>query len=158
NRRLRAVLLAIADNLIGCNHHFQALAVQWRAAGKDPRHTPVKVAVRFGPIAYQPVARRPVFPPPRIQPPSYILDKLTAFHRAHETPWATTLADLQAAIEQLPQAAYAHEAQPLQEAWQKIEAGRRRGPQQLGDLLAVVLARLGVPVVQSQESGEATPN
>ena len=158
NRRLRAVILAIADNLIGCNHHFQALAVTWRAAGKDPRHTHVKVAVRFCRIAYQLVAGRQVFRHPGIQQQSYLLDKLNAFHRAHDTPWATTLADLQAAIEQLPREAYAHEAQPLHEVWQKLATGRRRGPQPLGDLLAVVLARLGVPVVQSQESGEAIPN
>lgn len=53
NRRLRAVILLIADNLIGCNHHFNALAARWRAAGKDPRLTHVKIAMRFCRIAYQ---------------------------------------------------------------------------------------------------------
>ncbi len=38
NRSLRAAILGIADNLIVCNHHFQALATQWSAQGKDARH------------------------------------------------------------------------------------------------------------------------
>lgn len=37
----------------------------------------------------------------------------------------------------------------------KIQNGRRRGPQLLGDILPMVLARLGVGAVQSQKSGEA---
>ncbi len=40
NRSLRAAILGIADNLIGCNHHFRALAAQWRSQGKDPRPYP----------------------------------------------------------------------------------------------------------------------
>jgi hypothetical protein len=40
------------------------------------------------------------------------------------------------------------------EELQKIHDGRRRGPQLLGDILPIVLARLGVGVVQSEESGE----
>ena len=43
---------------------------------------------------------------------------------------------------------------PLQEELQKIQEGRRRGPQPLGDILPIVLARLGVGAVQSPESGE----
>jgi len=39
NRALRAAILGIADNLILCNHHFQALATQWAGQGKD-RGTP----------------------------------------------------------------------------------------------------------------------
>jgi hypothetical protein len=36
----------------------------------------------------------------------------------------------------------------------RIQDGRRRGPQVLGDILPIVLARLGVGAVQSSESGE----
>src|SRR5262249_53147454 len=39
NRKRRAALLRVADNLIRCNHHFQALAHAWKAQGKDARHT-----------------------------------------------------------------------------------------------------------------------
>ena len=56
NHSLRAAILGIADNLIKCNHHFNALAQRWHADRKDPRHTRVKVAFRFCRIAYQMVA------------------------------------------------------------------------------------------------------
>ena len=46
------------------------------------------------------------------------------------------------------------EAKPLAEELQKINDGRRRGPQLLGDILPIVLARLGVGAIQSGESGE----
>lgn len=110
NRRLRAVILGIADNLIKCNHHCNALNVQWRAAGKDPRLAHVKVAMRFCRIAYQVVAGRQVFRHPCMQQKSYILDKLLAFHRLHETPLEQTVADVNAAVAQLPRSAYGHEA------------------------------------------------
>jgi hypothetical protein len=55
---------------------------------------------------------------------------------------------------QVPPREHAAEARPLQEELQKIQDGRRRGPQLLGDILPIVLARLGVGVVQSEESGE----
>jgi hypothetical protein len=54
----------------------------------------------------------------------------------------------------VPPREHAAEARPLQEELQKIHDGRRRGPQLLGDILPMVLARLGVGVVQSAESGE----
>jgi transposase len=154
NRALRAALLGIADNLIVCNHHFQVLANQWAAQGKDPRHTRVKVALRFCRIAFQMVAGRKVFRHPSIQGRHYILDKLTAFHRDHDTGMAEVLRDLQAAIGQIPPREHPAEARPLAEELQKIQEGHRRGPQLLGDILPIVLARLGVGAVQSRESGE----
>jgi len=92
NRSLRAAILGIADNLIVCNHHFQALATQWAAQGKDPRHTRVKIGLRFSRIAFQMVAGRQVFRHPSIQGRHYILDKLTAFHRVHDTVMVEVLA------------------------------------------------------------------
>jgi transposase len=154
NRSLRAAILGIADNLIVCNHHFQVLATQWSAQGKDPRHTRVKVGLRFCRIAFQMVAGRQVFRHPAIQGRHYILDKLTAFHRAHDTGMVAVLRDLQAAIAQIPSREHAAEAKPLHEELQRIREGRRRGPQPLADILPLVLARLGVGVVQSPESGE----
>lgn len=154
NRSLRAAILGIADNLSGCNHHFQVLATQWAAQGKDPRHTRVKIALRFCRIAFQMVAGRQVFHHPSIQGRHFILDKLTAFHRDHDTGMAEVLRDLQAAVGQLPSREHAAEAMPLAEELHKIQDGRRRGPQLLGEILPLVLARLGVGVVQSKESGE----
>ena len=154
NRSLRAAILGIADNLIVCNHHFQVLATQWTAQGKDPRHTRVKVGLRFCRIAFQMVAGRQVFRHPAIQGRHYILDKLTAFHRDHDTAMPHVLRDLQATLGQVPAREHAAEAKPLHEELQKIQEGRRRGPQPLADILPLVLARLGVGVVQSGESGE----
>ena len=154
NRSLRAAILSIADNLIGCNHHFQQLASHWASQGKDPRHTRVKLALRLCRIAFQMVAGRQVFHHPRIQGRHAILDKLNAFHRSHGTPMAQVLRDLQAAVDQIPSREHAAEARPLAEELQKIQEGHRRGPQPLGGILPLVLARLGVGVVQSPESGE----
>jgi hypothetical protein len=50
--------MAIADNLIGCNHHFQTLAKTWRAQGKKAGPTRVKVALRFARISFQSPAGR----------------------------------------------------------------------------------------------------
>lgn len=154
NRTLRAAILGIADNLILCNHHFQHLATQWASQGKDARHTHVRIGMRFCRIAFQMVAGRQVFRHPCIQGRHYILDKLSAFHAAHDTPMPELLRDLQAAIGQVPRREHADEAKPLHEELRKIQDGRRRGPQPLGDILPIVLARLGVGVIKSTESGE----
>jgi hypothetical protein len=154
NHALRAAILGIADNLIVCNHHFQALTTQWASQGKDPRHSRVKVGLRFSHIAFQMVAGRQVFRHPSIPGRHDILDKLSAFHLAHDTGVGELLRDLQAAIGQLPPREQAAEAKPLHEEWQRIQDGHRRGPQLLGDILPMVLARLGVHVLPSPESGE----
>jgi hypothetical protein len=154
NRSLRAAILRIADNLILCNHHFQHLAMQWKSRGKDARDIHVRVAHRFCRIAFQMVAGRQVFRHPCIQGRHTLLDKLSAFHVAHGTPVPELLRDLQAAIGHVPLREHAAEAKPLQEELQKIQDGRRRGPQPLADILPIVLARLGVGVIASTESGE----
>lgn len=158
NHRLRAALLGIADNLVKCNQHFNVLAGAWRAAGKDARHTRVKIGARVARIAYHMVAGRQVFRHPAIHGRHYILDKLTAFHREHDTDVVTTLRDLEAALQQVPKKEHPAEAKPLHDEWRRIQDGRRRGPQVLGDILPIVLARLGVHVVQSPASGEIDPH
>jgi transposase len=157
NRKLRAAILGIADNLIVCNHHFNILNHHWKAAGKDPRDIRIRVADRFCRISFHMVAGRQVFRHPSLQGRHYILDKLNAFHREHETTGPELLHDLEAAIAQLPRKEYQAEAQPLHEELEKIQAGRRRGPQLLGNILPIVLARLGVGALQSTASGEEDP-
>jgi len=156
NRSLRAAILRVADNLIVCTHHFQHLARQWAGQGKNARHTRVKVAHRFCRIAFQMVAGRQVFRHPAIPGRHYVIDKLNAFHRDHGTPMPDVLRDLQSAIAQVPKRDHPAEAKPLQTEFQRIQDGRRRGPQLLGDILPIVLARLGVGAVQSTASGEST--
>jgi transposase len=155
NRRLRFALLQIAANLIACNQYFRAKAALWATAGKDPRWVRVKVAKIFSRLAYRLVAGGQVLTQPALQPRHYVLDKLVAFHGDHDTAAPPLLADLEAALAQLPQACYAAERQPLAERLAKIQAGRR-GPQVLGDILPIVLARLGAPAVQSPSPGERT--
>jgi transposase len=158
NRRLRAILMLIADNLVTCNQHFRALAATWRAAGKDPRHARVKIAARFCRIAFQIVAGGQLCRHPAMQQRSSVLQKLLAFHADQGTPHEQALADLEAAIAQLPKSHYAAEAQPLQEELARIVQGLKRGPQRIGDIVPIVLARLGLRVVQSEVSGESEPH
>ena len=153
NRALRAAILGIADNLILCNQHFSALATRWRAAGKDPRHTHVRIAMRFCRIAFHMVAGREVFRHPCLRERGYILDKLLAFHTEHGTPIEQTMRDLHQALEQVPLKEHAAEAKPLAERMEKLQSRRASGPRPLSEALAIVLARLGVGQVQSNESG-----
>jgi len=149
NRRLRTILMMIADNLIQCNHHFRGLNAIWKTQGKDPRWSRVKVACRFTRILYQIVAGRQVFRHPSQRDRAYILDKLLTFHRQHATPLDKTLVDLNRAIHQIPKAEYNNEAAPLQTHCERTQNRRRRDPQPIGDILLVVLAKLGVGAVQS---------
>ena len=87
----------------------------------------------------------------------YLLAKLIAFQRDHGTASAESLRDLQAALEQMPQRERRTEAKPLHEELDRIQRGGRHGPQLLGDILPIVLARLGVGGVQSTASGEEDP-
>jgi transposase len=156
NHLLRATIMNIADNLIGCNQYFRTMSAHWKALGHDPRANHVRVAFRFCRIAFHIVAGRQVFKHPGMQQRHYILDKLNAFHREHHTGMAQVMADLFAAVAQVPRTARADEARPLIDEHERINAGRRRGPQLLGDILPIVLARLGVTGVQSNPSGEVT--
>jgi hypothetical protein len=154
NRALQAAILTIADNFIICNHPFNIwnLCSNTRATISAISTSALVTASVASPSRWSPAARCFAIPASRDRP--YSLDKLTAFHRLHDTAMAQVLGDLQAAIGQLPRPEYAAEARPLQEEMERLWAGRRRGPQLLGDILPIVFARLGVGMVQSQESGE----
>jgi len=153
NRRLRAALMQIADNLVTCNHYFRAKAATYSAAGKDPRWIRVKVAKTFTRIAYVILAGAGPFRHPGLQADSYVIRKLNQFHAAHETPAVEVLASLRAAIEQLPRAEYSHEARPWQQELERRQASRRHGPQPLSEIILEVLARLGVATVESTHEG-----
>jgi transposase len=153
NHRLRAVILGIADTLINCNQYFRAMSGRWRGRGDDPRLVHTRVGLRFCRIAYHLVAGQRVFRHPAARERSYILDKLLAFHNDHGTPIQQTLADLHLALTQIPKVEHADEAKPLAE---RLRHSRRaRGPQPLAEILPLVLARLGVGVIQSPSSGES---
>jgi len=154
NRALRAVILGIADNLMLCNRHFRMLAGAWKAAGKDPRLSHVKVGVRFCRIAYHMVAGRQVFRHPSLRERGYILDKLLAFHLEHQTPWEQIMRDLHLAAAWIPTRDHAAEAKPLAARLSAIRTTRSKGPQRLGEILAIVLARLGIGALPSKPSEE----
>ena len=149
NRRLRAVLMQTADNLAQCNAHFRARAEQWARAGKDPRWVRVKIAKTFSRLAFALVAGRQLFPHPCCQQRHDILGKLLDFHADHGTPPEELRRDLEAVVPHLPAQARAEEAQPLRERLDEL-ANRRRGPQPLAAIIPLVLARLGMAVVQSE--------
>ena len=155
NRRLRAVLMQTADNLVNCNHYFHARAQQWTRIGKDPRWLRVKVAKIFSRLLFALVGGRQLFPHPCCQPRPYILAKLLAFHSEHGTDPLSLRHDLEAAVEQLPAKSCAAEAEPLQKELDAL--ARRRGPQPLAAIIPLVLARLAGRVVQSEASESARP-
>ncbi len=157
NRRLRYAILQIADCLITRNKYFGALRERWKAAGKDPRHSRVRVGSRFARISYHMLAERNVFRHPFARDRHYIVQKLLTFHRVHGTSMAQTLADAQAVIEQLPQHAYAAETVPLVQELEAIQERRRRGPQPIGEILPLLLARLRIAPVQSKGPGDHGP-
>lgn len=155
NRRLRAVLMQTADNLVQCNHYFQARAEHWRRAGKDARWLRVKVAKIFSRLAFAVVAGPQLFPHPCCQPRHYILGKLLKFHSEHGTDLQAMRRDLEAAVEQLPTKSRAAEAAPLEKELDAL--GRRRGPQPLAEIIPQVLARLAGRVVESETRERAGP-
>jgi transposase len=157
NRSLRQAILMIADNLMCCNYHFHRLASGWRAAGKDPRDIHVRVGSRFCRIAYQMVAGRQVYRHPSCQHRSFVLHKLTEFHREHGTAMAQVMADLDVAAGQIPRDEHRAEAEPLVTVLSQARRARTGGVRMLGEILPEVLARLGVHRVESSPSGEADP-
>jgi transposase len=157
NRNLRRAIMIIADNLIKCNDHFRILAAGWRLHGKDARAVRVQVAGRFCRIAYPMVAGRKAYRHPACLKQDYVLKKLIAFHNEHDCSSDQIMRNLDAAVTQLPRSEYRQEAVPLAEELDRVLNKRGKGPRPLGEILPVVLAKLGVQPVRSPASGEAIP-
>jgi transposase len=149
NRRLRAVLMMIAENLVLWNPHYRSLAQLWESKGQDDRYIRTKIATKFSRLLFQLVAGRQILRHPGMKDRDYILDKLMKFQQEHGTRPEVMLKDLQQAILQLPTNSYAEEAAPLAAALEKTRAARP-GVKPLADVLPLVLARLGVGALQSQ--------
>jgi transposase len=153
NRQLRAALLLIADNLVLCNPHYRALAALWSSKGQNACHIRVKIATRFTRLVFQIVSGRQVLRHPGMRARDAILDKLMKFHLDHGTPMTTLLSNLQEAVTQLPVNSHADEAAPLLAELKKIQAARR-GARPIGEILPLLLARLGVGDLQSEVARE----
>jgi len=158
NRRIRGILMLTADTLVCCNQYFRARADLWRQADKDARWIRVKVAKQFSRLAFAIVGGQRLFPHVCCQPRHYILDKLLAFHRGNDTPMSQVMQDLDQATQQLPRAAKSAEAEPLRQRLLKIQKSRSNKPQLLGDIIPIVLARLGVSGLQSEAREDRDPS
>jgi transposase len=152
NRRLRGALMQIAENLSKKNNHFRARAATWSKAGKDPRWIRVKIAKSFSRLAFAIVAGKQVISHPCCRERHYILTKLLEFYTSHGTPPKTMREELEAAIQQLPDKTRREESKPLQERLDELK--NARGPQPLRRIIPLVLAKLGLPQVQSTSEGE----
>jgi transposase len=154
NRKLRGVIMMIAGNLLNCNHFFQTLKERWQAAGMNERAMCVRAAKRFCRIAYQMVAGGQVFRHPSCRSRDAILRKLSAFHAEHGTAVAQIMTDLQAAVDHIPKSEHTPEARSLFEAMQPTARRQQTGLRRLGEILPVVLAKLGVTAVELSTKGE----
>ena len=153
NRRLRCVLMRIADNLACHCSYYRGQAELDQSRGVDKRACRVKIAKRFSRLALACVAGDQPMRHPCFQKPDSILEKLRRFHYDHETPVDRLLADLETTVDQLPYNTRNHEAQIVANVLQK-QTNRHRGGVAIGELLPAVLARLGVNTTDSTETGD----
>ncbi len=153
NRRLRCVLMGIADNLACHCNYYRGQAEVDIARGVDKRASRVKIAKRFSRLALACVAGDEPMRHSCFQKPDSILDKLRRFHQEHETPMDVLLADLEAAVGQLPYNTCSHEAIIVADVLQQ-HTRRRQGPKPIGDVLPAVLACLNIRIAQANENRE----
>lgn len=154
NRRLRSALLQIADNLVTCNKHFQALNAQWKQQKADPRLIRVRVAQRVARITIQVVGARQQLCHPGMRDRHYVLRKLVAFYQEHHAAGEQVRTDLHAALEHVPAADRPAEAVHLEK---ELPAPGARRPTALAEILPDLLARLRPTEVPSDSSGAQDP-
>ena len=150
NRRLRSALMRIADSLAFHCAYYRGQAGADEARGIDKRAARVKIAKRFTRLAFACLAGNEPMKHPCFQKPGSILEKLRAFHHQHKTPLDRMLADLQAAVSQLPCNTCRHEAEIVAEVLER-QTHRHRGGVAIGELLPAVLARLENRAKQKHE-------
>lgn len=153
NRRLRAALLLIADNLITVNNHFRAQAAMWTQADVDHRLQRVRIAKRFTRLAYAMLAGEQIILHPCCRDPHYILDKLLTFHLEHGASAAQLRESLLAAATQLPANIRPREAERMTMRVNEFLQARKVSLQSLGSLVKEVLAKRLGPTVQSAAEG-----
>ena len=153
NRRLRCVLMRIADNLACHCNYYRGQAEVDQSRGIDKRASRVKIAKRFSRLALACVAGDEPMRHPCFKEPDSILEKLRRFHHEHETPLDRLLVDLETAVEQLPYNTRNQEAAIVAKVLEH-QATRRRGSVAIGELLPAVLARLGIHTNNTNENGD----
>lgn len=152
NRKLRAALLMIADNLLSVNEYYRARGAIWKIDKVDPRLQRVRVAKRFSRLAFLMVAGRRIVPHPCCREPHYVLDKLVAFHVDHQATHKQVREHVATAATQLPNDARQREAKALDQSAARFAKARTPQVQSLGAILKEVLAdRLHLTVQSSPE-------
>lgn len=151
NRRLRGVVMMIANNLIACHSYYRGLWAFWDQRKIDPHDSRCRIANRAMRMVYQLVAGRQVWRGQGVDP-DYLLLKLRKFHGDQHTPIDQTIRDLNEAFAWLPKSAYTDEAKPLA----ALVRPRYRGPKRIGDLMIPLLIRLGLTPEELGVSGEET--
>lgn len=154
NRRLRAALLRIADNLLTVNRFFRTQGAVWKTQRVAPGLQRVRVAKRFSRLAFLMLAGPRIVPHPCCRDPHDVLDKLVGFHLEHTAgegpaPATRLRENLAAAAEQLPREARSREAQALDRSATRFGKSRSSQVQSLGSLLKEVLADRLLTKVQS---------
>jgi transposase len=156
NRRLRAAIMRIADNLTNLNYFFQARSALQLSQKEDKRAIRVKTAKTFSRLAMACVAGDQPLKHPCCRDPNSIIEKLRAFHYQHGTTPDVALVDLQNAVGQLPLATQGLEAEAVSVSLENYARGRR-GPTKLGELLPLILARLNLQTPPSEAFAETEP-
>lgn len=153
NRRLRCVLMRIADNLACHCAYYRGQADVDATRRIDKRLSRVKIAKRFSRLALACVAGDEPMKHRCFQEPDSILEKLRYFHHEHETPVDRLLADLEVAVAQLPYNTRSREAAIVAKVLGE-HAHRRAGVTTIGELLPAVLARLNIKTTTQDENGD----
>ena len=102
-------LMQMADNLSQRNGFFCGRAEVLRQQQLDERALKVKIAKSLSRLIYASVAGRQILKHPCCADRDSILDKLRRFHLDHSTDPRQLLADLDAAVSQLPLDGHDHE-------------------------------------------------
>ena len=156
NRRLRSVLMLVADNLTHHNHYFIGQALKWRKDDVDPRAIRVRVAKHFTRLLLALVAGRQELRHPCAAQRESLLHKLLKFHQGHHSTSDQVQSHLEAAAEQLTSSAREREGELLRKAL--AEHAGRRGPSTLADLLPLILLKYGIQIARrSAAPSRSTP-
>ena len=154
NRRLRTVLMLIADNLTQHNHFYIGQSLLWQKSKVDPRAIRVRVAKHFTRLLFALVAGRQVLRHESVASRESVLRKLLKFHHEHHTTSQQLLPQLETAAEQLTQPAREREGELLSAALSG--SARHRGPSSLADLLPLILKKYGVRITRRSDTGPST--
>jgi transposase len=151
NRRLRCVLMRIAENLACHCRYYRGQADVDESRGVDKRASRVKIVKRFSRLVIACVAGDEPMRHPCFQQADSILEKLRKFHQEHHTSLDVVLAELEKAVDQLPYNTRSREAEIVAGVLQQQTS--RSGVHAIGDLLPAVLARLGINTESEKKTG-----